>query len=53
MADVFLHKPNSAAPTEYKDVKDANIHDGVLTFYSHGMKIQTTVPFVIEEKVGS
>jgi hypothetical protein len=53
MADVTLHKPNGQAPTEYKDVTDVQIHNGVLTFYSHGKEIQTTVPFVVEEKLAA
>jgi len=53
MANVLLHKPDGPAPSKYEDVTDFHIQNGVLTFYSHGKKIQTTVPFVVEESIGS
>jgi hypothetical protein len=57
MADVVLFKPEKAE--EYKNVTDVHIKDGVLTFYyqphsgmTKGIKIQTTVPFTVEEEIG-
>lgn len=57
MSDVVLFKPLKAE--EYKNVTDVHIEDGVLTFYyqpqtgvTKGIKIQTTVPFTVEDEIG-
>jgi len=57
MSDIVLFKPEKAE--EYKNVHDIHITDGVLTFYwqphsgmTKGVKIQTTVPFVVQEEIG-
>lgn len=58
MADVILYRPDK--PEQYKNAHDLIIEDGVLTFYwephsgmTKGVKIQTTVPFLVQEQVGT
>jgi hypothetical protein len=59
MTKITIFKLSKPQGEEYTGVHDVSIKDGVLTFYSQpnsslpAKKITTSVPFIIEEEVGS
>jgi hypothetical protein len=51
MAHITLYRPGKPTPEEYDNVEDFGFKDGRLIFIVGGVRIITTVPYVIKQSV--